>query len=84
MCVLFVPNGPNFMLSTAHLSISCNSFVLTLIYYAVAPVPAAGPVFLWLESRQQDFRLLRLSRLTRTLLKGQQVLGGTTVTGGAL
>ena len=64
---------------------------------AVAPVPAMGPVFLQLKSRQQDSnklltdpgdtrysRLLRLSRLTRTLLKGQQVLGGTTVTDSAL
>ena len=55
-----------------------------VIFNAVAPVPAMGPVFLRLESRQRDSRLLRLSRLTRTLLKGQQVLGGTTVTDGAL
>ena len=27
----------------------------------VAPIPTTGPVFLWLESRQRDSQLLRLS-----------------------
>ena len=71
--------------------------IVAIKIFAVAPVPATGPVFLRLESQQRDSnkiltdpddtrysRLLRLSRLTRTLLKGQQVLGGTTVTDGAL